>query len=102
MGTYGDVDDDGWVDLFTTDNTQLSTRSGYPGKERPAGEAHSLRGSGNLRRYDGLPGGLFTTTPTWTYFEGYGSAVALADLDADTDPDLICGSWWGRWARGCG
>jgi len=77
FGTYGDVDGDGLTDLFATDNTQLFT------------------GSGLIRRYDGLPGGFFTTTPTWTHFEDYGSAAALADIDADGDLDLATGSWWG-------
>jgi hypothetical protein len=98
MGTYGDVNGDGWLDLFTTDNTQLFAMGGYPGNPdlASAGGAASPRGSGNLRRYDGLPGGLFTTTPTWTYFQGYGSAVALVDIDGDGDLDLATGSWWGR------
>ncbi len=77
MGTYGDVDADGWRELFVTDNIQLFT------------------GTGDIRRYDGLPGGLFTQTPTWTHYEGYGSAVTLADVDADGDLDLATGSWWG-------
>ncbi len=76
-GTYGDVDADGWVDLFVSDNTQLSGGSGY------------------FRRYDGLPGGLFTTTPTWTFYQQYGSVVTLADIDADGDLDLFTGGWWG-------
>ncbi len=76
MGTYGDVNGDGWFELIATDNYQLSGGSGY------------------FRRYDGLPGGLFTTTPTWTYYEGYCSAVALADIDADGDLDLVTGGWW--------
>ncbi len=76
MGTYGDVDGDGWFELFMTDNIQLG-------------------GSGDIRRYDGLIGGFFTTTPTWSHFEGYGSAVALADIDADGDLDMATGSWWG-------
>jgi hypothetical protein len=100
MGTYGDVNGDGWPELFVTDNTQLAARGGYPGPGvAPAplvAPGERAAGSGNLRRYDGLVGGLFTTTPTWTYYEGYGSAVALADLDADGGLDVLSGSWWGN------
>lgn len=77
MGTCGDINGDGWIDLITTDNTQLG-------------------GSGDFRLYRGLLGGLFTTTPQWSYFEQYGSAVALADIDADGDLDLATGGWWGH------
>jgi hypothetical protein len=100
MGTYGDVDGDGWVELFVTDNTQLAARGGYPGpggaSVPPLELGTRAAGSGNLRRYDGLVGGLFTTTPTWSYYEDYGSAVALADLDADGSLDVLTGSWFGN------
>jgi hypothetical protein len=76
MGTYGDVDQDGWVDLFITDNIQL------------------FGGTGDFRRYDGLAGGYFTAAPTWTFYGEYGSAVTLADIDADGDLDLATGGWW--------
>jgi hypothetical protein len=78
MMTCGDVDGDGYEDLFVTDNNQLSG------------------GSGQFRQYNGLAAGYFTTDPTWTYFDGYGSAIALADVDADNDLDLATGAWWDR------
>jgi hypothetical protein len=78
MGTYGDIDEDGWLELFITDNIQLFGGDGY------------------FRQYDGLDGGYFTTTPTWSYYDGYGSAVALADIDFDGDLDLATGGWWDR------
>ncbi|MBN2561124.1 MAG: VCBS repeat-containing protein [Phycisphaerae bacterium] len=75
MATAGDVNGDGLRDLFLTDNTQLS-------------------GSGLFRQYDGLVGGLFSTTYSWSYYDGYGSAVALADVNADGLLDLSTGAWW--------
>lgn len=75
MATAGDVDGDGEPDLLITDNTQLS-------------------GSGRFRQYDGVAGGLFETTYGWSYYDGYGSAVALADVDADGRLDLATGAWW--------
>jgi len=77
MATAGDVDDDGHKDLFVTDNTQL------------------FNGNGRFRRYDGTTG-YFETTPSWSYYDGYGSAIALADVDADGDLDLATGAWWDR------
>jgi len=74
MMTAGDVDADGNIDLFTTDNSQM--------------------GGGLFREYSGLPVNYFTTTATWTYNECYCSALALADVDADTDLDLATGAWW--------
>jgi hypothetical protein len=75
MLTVGDVDGDGYRDLFATDNTQLG-------------------GSGRFKQYRGLAGGFFETTWSWSYYDGYGSAVALADVDADGHLDLASGAWW--------
>jgi len=75
MLTAGDVQADGLLDLFATDNTQLG-------------------GSGRFKQYDGLAEGMFETTYSWSYYEGYGSAIALADLDADGFLDLATGAWW--------
>jgi hypothetical protein len=77
MATAGDVTGDGWRELFVTDNTQLS-------------------GSGRFRQYSGLPGGYFETTYSWSYYEGYGSAIALADVNCDGLLDLATGGWWDR------
>ena len=75
MATAGDVNTDGLPDLFVTDNTQTG-------------------GSGLFKQYDGLPGGTFATTYSWSYYDGYGSAVALADVNADGLLDLATGGWW--------
>jgi hypothetical protein len=76
MATCGDVDRDGYRDLIVTDNTQL------------------FRGSGLFRLYRGLAAGDFQAQPSWQYYDGYGSAVALGDVDADGDLDLATGAWW--------
>ncbi len=76
MGTAGDVTGDGLRDLFIADNNQLSG------------------GSGRFRQYVGLQAGSFATTVSWSYLDGYCSAVALADVDADGDLDLATGAWW--------
>ena len=75
MVTAGDVTGDGNPDLFMADNNQLN-------------------GSGRFRQYRGRAGALFETVASWTYFDGYCSAVALADLNADGKLDLVTGGWW--------
>ncbi|MCK4364610.1 MAG: VCBS repeat-containing protein [Thermoplasmatales archaeon] len=77
MLTVGDVTLDGIPDLFATDNTQLG-------------------GSGLFKQYTGLENGFFETTYSWSYYGGYGSAVALADVNGDKKLDLATGSWWGH------
>jgi hypothetical protein len=75
MLTSGDINLDGVRDLFATDNTQLG-------------------GDGRFKQYLGLSDGLFETTYSWSYNEGYGSAIALADVNCDTVLDLATGAWW--------
>ncbi len=75
MGTAGDVTGDGLRDLIVADNNQLSG------------------GSGRFRQYNGTGSG-FLKTASWSYLEGYCSAVALADVDADGRLDLATGAWW--------
>jgi hypothetical protein len=75
MVTCGDVTGDGVRDLLATDNTQIG-------------------GSGRFKLYAGMDDGLFETTWSWSFYDGYGSAVALADVDADGRLDLATGAWW--------
>ena len=71
----GDVNDDGYLDLAISDNSQLG-------------------GSGRFKIYLNNSGTL-NTTPFWTStFSGYGSGINLADIDNDNDLDLITGGWW--------
>jgi hypothetical protein len=75
MLTSGDVDGDGIKELFATDNVQLG-------------------GSGYFKEYKGKASGFFETTYSWRYSGGYGSAVALADVNCDNTLDLAAGAWW--------
>lgn len=75
MVTAGDVNGDGYPELFLADNNQLG-------------------GSGRFRQYNGLPTGLFQTSASWLFNEGYCSAVALADVDCNGRLDLMTGGWW--------
>lgn len=76
MAAAGDLNADGRLDVVLADNNQLTG------------------GSGRFRRYDGQPAGPLAQSANWTYSDGYCSAVALADIDADGDLDLATGAWW--------
>ena len=75
MLTSGDVNLDGIRDLFATENIQIE-------------------GNGRFKQYNGLEDGFFETTHTWSYTEGYGSVVTLADVNCDNKLDLATGAWW--------
>lgn len=75
MVATGDVTGDGLPELFTTDNIQLS-------------------GAGYFRQYDGRESGYYATSCSWSYYDGYGSAVALGDVNLDGRLDLATGAWW--------
>ena len=71
----GDVNNDGYFDLAISDNSQLG-------------------GSGKFKMYLNN-NGVLNTTPFWTStFSGYGSGINLADIDNDSDLDLLTGGWW--------
>ena len=71
----GDVNNDGFLDLAISDNSQLG-------------------GSGKFKMYLSN-NGVLNTTPFWTStFSGYGSGINLADIDNDSDIDLLTGGWW--------
>jgi hypothetical protein len=70
-----DVNNDGNIDLAVADNNQLA-------------------GSGKFKIYLNT-GTTFNTTPFWSSgLSGYGSGIALADVDFDGWKDLICGAWF--------
>ncbi len=71
----GDINNDGFIDLAISDNSQLG-------------------GSGRFKLYQNNQGTM-NTTPFWTSsFSGYGSGIMLADIDGDIDLDLLTGGWW--------
>ena len=70
-----DVNNDGFLDFAVSDNNQLG-------------------GSGKFKVYMNNAGTL-STTPSWTSsWGGYGSGIAIADLNNDNLPDYIAGGWW--------
>ena len=77
MGTAGDLDGDGLPELVFADNNQLG-------------------GTGRLKFYRNSKSGPATTASWTSNFSGYGSSVALADLDNDGKLDLAGGAWWSQ------
>lgn len=70
-----DVNNDGNIDLAVADNNQIG-------------------GAGKFKIYLNT-GVTFNTTPFWSStFSGYGSGIALVDIDFDGWKDLITGGWW--------
>jgi len=73
---WSDVDGDGFLELAVSDNDQLTG------------------GAGVFKIYDNA-GGSLATTPFWSDFVGFSSAIAFADLRRDGTPDLAGGIWFG-------
>jgi|LJSS01.1.fsa_nt_gb hypothetical protein len=71
----GDVDGDGWVDVAISYNRQLG-------------------GSGQFVLFRNR-GGQLEMVPSWrSQFSGYGSGIALLDVNGDGAADLLTGAWW--------
>jgi len=75
-GAIVDVDQDGDLDLCVSDNDQLSG------------------GQGVYKIYRNNAG-VLASTPYWSSYQGYVSAVAFGDTLLDGSPDLFGGAWWG-------
>jgi hypothetical protein len=70
-----DVDRDGWSDVAFSFNRQLG-------------------GSGRFVLFRNRQG-VLERQPSWqSEFSGYGSGIALVDVDGDGLPELITGAWW--------
>ncbi|HID32909.1 MAG TPA: hypothetical protein EYP24_05985, partial [bacterium (Candidatus Stahlbacteria)] len=73
---FGDIDDDGDLDMVAANNAQIS-------------------GQSSLVLYRNL-GTTLETTPSWQSNDGkrYYACCALGDVDLDGDLDLAGGGWW--------
>jgi len=74
----GDVTGDGKPDMVMSDNNQLGG------------------GTGKFKLYRNLGNGYFEQTPGWSYYVGYVSGLALADVNADGMLDFAGGAWWNK------
>lgn len=73
--SIGDINQDGWIDLAVSDNSQLNS-------------------NGNFKIYLNINGQI-QSNPAWSSaFFQYASAVELFNCNSDGYADLIGGGWW--------